>query len=199
MTKPLFTAESAWAGGFYELAIEIGPRSDERLQAALEALWSHVDLDGCFLDRDCEPSGQMRVPPNMLEDGSHLLGVAKAPNGSHVVCGTCVIREVEDGADWLDFYLPTGSLGHAYMIGGYPFGDENDEAGAWRYDIEDWLAGIGLEVAKAVSMRLGLIGFEVSGRVHAPEIAETGIPAERDIGFLWPTGEKIEYYRRTHV
>jgi hypothetical protein len=39
MAERLFTADDAWSGGFYELALELGPRSDDRLRAALVALW----------------------------------------------------------------------------------------------------------------------------------------------------------------
>ena len=52
--QPLFTPDGAWFGGFYELALEVGARSDDRLRAALAAVWSHPDLDGCYIDRGRE-------------------------------------------------------------------------------------------------------------------------------------------------
>jgi hypothetical protein len=117
------------------------------------------------------------------------------PNGSRVTCGTCVIRE-DDGPDWLDFYLPLGSLGRAYPAGWFPFGSEADWPGPWRQEVEEWLAGVGLAVAQAVPFRLGLIGFEVSGQAYASDIACQGIPAERFIGYLWPSASSVEYHRR---
>jgi hypothetical protein len=66
MGEKLFTADEAWNGGFYELALEVGARSDDRLRAALKALWSHPDLDGCYLDRGREPSDQPREQPDCL-------------------------------------------------------------------------------------------------------------------------------------
>src|SRR5690242_10116496 len=63
VTHPLFTDHDAWCGGYYELALELGPRSDVGLRTALKALWGHRDLDGCFLDRNREPGDQDRVSP----------------------------------------------------------------------------------------------------------------------------------------
>ncbi len=197
MSERLFTANDAWIGGFYELALEVGPQSDDRLRAALATLWSHPDLDGCYLDRGREPAGQPRVQPDcLLETGSHLLGLARLPNGVRVACGTCLISE-DDGPDWLDFYLPMGSLGTVYLAGGFPFGSEADWPGPWRYEVDDWMAGVGLWVARSASFQLGLIGFEVSGQIYAHDIAAQGIPAERFVGYLWPSGESVVYHRRT--
>jgi hypothetical protein len=197
MGERLFTADEAWFGGFYELALEVGPSSDDRLRAALEALWSHPDLDGCYLELGREPADQPKVPPDCLASGSHLLGVARLPNGSRATCGSSLIREANDGPDWLDFYLPLGSLGTVYPAGGFPFGTEADWPGPWRSEVEDWLAGVGLWVARSASFRLGLIGFEVSAHAYATDITRQGIPAERSIGYLWPSGGSVAYHRRT--
>jgi hypothetical protein len=197
MGERLFTAGNAWFGGFYELALEVGPRSNDRLQAALTALWSHPDLDGCYLDRGREPTDQTRVQPDCLESGSHLLGLARLPNGSRVSCGSCLIREVDDGLDWLDLYLPMGSLGTVYPVGGFPFGCPADWSGPWRYEVEDWLAELGLWVARSAALRMGLIGFEVSGQAYAADIARQGIPDERFVGYLWPSGGAMVYHPRT--
>src|SRR5262245_40410376 len=196
MGDRLFTAEDAWYGGFYELALEVGPRSDERLLAALTALWLNPDLDGCYLDRSREPADQPRSSDFCLETGSHSLGVASLPNGRRVVCGSCLVR-ADEGPDWLCFYLPMDSLGTAYPVGGFPFGTEDHWTGPWRYEVEDWLARIGMWIARSVSFRLGLIGHEVSGHVYASEIASNGIPDERYIGYLWPNNESVLYHRRT--
>jgi hypothetical protein len=192
----IFTATDAWYGGFYELALEMGPHSDEKLQAALNALWKHPDLDGCYFDRGREPADQPRTADFCLETGSHALGVATLPNGSRIACGSCLIRE-DNGPEWLDFYLPMGSLGTAYPVGAFPFGTEASKPHPWRYDVEDWLAGIGLSIARKASFQLGIIGFEVSGQVYAVDVDSKGIPSERFIGYLWPGKESVDYHRRT--
>jgi hypothetical protein len=195
----LFTREGAWFGGFYELALEIGPRSDVLLLEVLSALWSHPALDGCFLDCGREPVEQRRSLPERLEEGLHLYGVAQMPNDSRVACGTCLIREGGDGPDWLDLYLPLGSLGTAYPVGGFPFESEPTYAARWRYEVEDWLAEIGVWVAKTRSFKLGLIGFEVSGEMYASDIAALGVPDERVVGYLLPSDGTIQYHRRTRA
>ena len=196
MDGRLFTLDDAWCGGFYEVALEFGPRSDDRLRSAIAALWQHPDLEGCFLDGTLEPSKQKRVSPASLDELSHLLGVARMPNGLRVACGSCTVRE-EDGPDWLDFYIPMGSLANVYPAGGFPAGTEADWPGTWRSEVEDWLAEIGRSVGRAVAFRLGLIGFEVSGADYAAHVAAKGIPAQRFIGYLWPVGSRIEYRRRS--
>ena len=199
MVDPFFTAPDAWHGGFYELAMELGPPSVDRLRAAVEAVWSHPDLDGCYLDRDREPADQPRVQPDLRDDGAHLRGVARLPNGRRVPCGTCVIAGSDAWPEWLDFYLPLGSLNSAYPCGGFPFPSGADYPGPWRLELEDWLAGVGDWVAKTASFRLGLIGFEVSGDVSAAEVAAQGVPAETYMGYLWPTNGAIVYHRRSVI
>jgi hypothetical protein len=45
VTARSFTAPDAWTGGFYELVLRLGPRSDARLLDALRAIWAHPDFD----------------------------------------------------------------------------------------------------------------------------------------------------------
>lgn len=193
MKERLFTAKEAWKGGFYELAIEVGSRSDPRLLAALTALWDHPDIQGCYLDRHREPADQPRRSPDKIEDGSHLLGTARLPNGTDVPCGSFVW---DDDSDWLVFYLPMGSLQTAYPVGSFPFG-EASWSGPWRWEVEDWLYGVGLWVARTASYQLGLIGYEVSGQISSTDISARGIPEDRFIGYLWPSAGSVAYHRRT--
>ena len=190
-----FTNEDTWNGGFYELAIEIGPRSDDRLRASTKVLWAQRDLDGCYLRNAVHPSKQSRVAaelPDNIEGGEHLLGLATLPDGKVVPCGCVPIRE-DDGPDWLDFYLPLGALGIAYdEVGGYPF--EESPSRSWREPIESWLAELAESMFRSVRFELALIGFEVSGTQYAQEIAISGVPEERWIGYVWPKGSAVKYY-----
>ncbi len=197
MNQSLFTAVNTWLGSWYELALELGPRSDDRLQAALTALWSYPDLEGCYLSPEKEPSDQPRVPATNYDDYSLLRGVARLPDGSHTACGSCVVREENGGSDWLDLYIPTGALGNIYPSGTNPHRTQADCYGPQRDEIENWFAAIGLWVARSVSFQLGLIGDGVSGCVHAADVMREGIPTARRIGYLWPTGDSVVYHRRT--
>jgi len=189
-----FTNPNAWLGGFYELAIELGPRSDERLLAALTAVWSNPNLDGVYLDDDTEPWQQTRqaITAESLQV-DHLYGLARLPNGVTIASGACLIRE-DDGPDWLVLYLPMGALGTAYSVGGHPFEPNSETSRPWREILDAWLARIGVAVYDRVQYRLALVGFEVSGMAYADELMQAGIPTERDMGYLWPEGDRVTFY-----
>jgi hypothetical protein len=190
-----FTDNETWKGAFYELAIELGPRSDERLQLALRAIWQTPCLTGCYTDRKREPQEQDRVEPsivNLMIQG-HLLGIAILPDNQQIPCGTVAIRE-QEGPDWVVFYVPLGALVQIYnQVGGF-FGTDHPKSRCWREPLENWLAEIGPGVFSTVQFSLGLIGCEVSGLTYASEVNQAGVPEERGIGYLWPTGERIKYF-----
>jgi hypothetical protein len=190
-----FTNDNSWRGGFYELSIEVGPRSDERLQQLLEAIWKVPYLKGCYLDRDKEPEAQTVLKPSLeyLNNNGHLYGIATLPDKREVVCGTVAILEMEK-TDWLDLYIPLGVLGHIYEeMGGFPFTDSGVKSQSWRQPLENWLAEIGQIVFSMVPFRLGLIGFEVCGQRHRSETSKNDIQEERRIGYLWPNSKGIQY------
>jgi hypothetical protein len=197
-----FTKPDTWAGGHYELALEIGPSptSEELLFSALTALWQHPTLEGCYLDRETEPSDQQRISPSkeFLEAGSHLLGIASLPNGKRLACGTFLMREY-DGSDWLTLYIPLGALHEAYPeVGGYPFGDL-ESANLWQDPIEHWLASIGMFIFQSTPFSLGIMGQEVPVEWSVTDFEENGIPAKRWVGYLWPSEGKLGYFPRTDL
>lgn len=187
-----FTRPDAWNGGYYELAIELGPRSDARLRSALARMWSHPHLDGCYASRELEPSAQPHITPELTAEPGHLYGLATLPSGVAVPCGTCVLRE-EGGPDWLDLYVPLGSLGLAYPVGPYPFGAEGTPP-SWQGELDAWFRGIGSFVFDAAPFALGLVGFEASGCLYSGEIAAAGIPSERRAALLWPTRSGLVFH-----
>jgi len=198
MLSELFTAADTWDGGFYELAIELGPRSDERLRTALETIWQYDGLNGCYEDSQVEPSDQPRLMPSLE---TRQLGVATLPNGRQSACGTLAVREDDftgrdDGTDWIVLFLPMGSLDSVYNVGAYPFEDGKNSR-TWREPLHDWLTQIAISVFSAVPFSLALIGHEVSGMTYAEEIHNTGMPAERWVGYLWREGERLVWYPPT--
>lgn len=97
-----------WHGGYYEFAINLGPRSDDRLGKALSAVWRAAGVER-FLARD--KAGRHRDAVLSVESiglYGHLTGVTTLPDHGQIVCGAVAIRE-EQGDDWLDFYLPLGA------------------------------------------------------------------------------------------
>ncbi|MBO0516572.1 hypothetical protein J0695_33090 [Streptomyces beijiangensis] len=184
-----------WSGGFYELALEIGERSDELLQLGLSALWRVAAIDGCYGSRDSEPGEQDEVACTVssLAEFGHLQGTVTLPSGRRVVCGCVAIRE-DDGPDWLDFYLPVGALTRLdARIGGFPFGQDGGATSLeWRSALDSWLAAIGADIFQEVPFRLGLIGFEVAGETYAEQLNGYA-PGERWEGYLLPAGGRLRF------
>jgi len=183
-----------WFGGFYELAIELGKSSDQRLFGALNALWHHPSLEGCYLNNDIEPNQQERFSPiSKFLERMHLYGLAQLPNTKKVACGSCLIRE-DEGSDWLDFYLPTAALSDTIRLGGFPFDNIDFVYHEWQVPLDEWLKDIATHIYAEVPFKLGLIGFEVSGEVYAADISEKGLPNERPIGYLWAESTDLKWY-----
>jgi hypothetical protein len=188
----LFTQPDTWTGGAYELALELGDTSNDRLRAALFALWTQPTLDGCYLELSAEPWEQQRIAPtpDLALDG-WLCGVAQLPNGVHVACRSCTVRET-DGADWLYFGVPMGALGRAYPVGAYPFDDGLPLD--WREPMNEWLRHVGEQIFLSVPFRLGLVGWVVGGEIDSTTVRATGVPLERYEGYLWPQGQELLWY-----
>lgn len=192
--RRLFTSKDVWGGSFYELAIELGPRSDERLAAASAALWRHPKLDGPYGDNKREPWNQELVSPSLVvsdELVTHLYGVATLPDGHQVPCGSVAVREQESAIDWLDLYIPLGVLETIYEIE-HP---DNPSWRVWAEPLQDWFADIGRSIYYEVPFSLGLIGEEVSGYRSASEVASEGVPEKRWLPLLVPNerGELVWY------
>lgn len=205
MSSTDFLVDENWNGGYYELAIDLGrrsdPDSDRRLSTALASLWSDPGLEGCYLDRWRSRTEQQRVAAELTdpEEPHPLYGVAHLPGGGDVVCATHIVREQfgDDPQDWIDLSLPTGALGQVdKRLGGYPF-EEDDSSLTWRAPIDEWFAAIAARVFEAAPFKVALIGFEVSGD-PAAETFEAGLPDERWIGYVVPRSRGVEFVPPTH-
>lgn len=194
MASRLFTHPGAWTGSYYELAVDLGPVDDARLERALVALWSHSDLAGCCLNRDREPSEQASVSPGSVEPQSPLYGVVTLGTLGQVACATFVVRE-EGGSDWVYFAMPMGSLATVLPVGTFPFDDGSDLA--WRSVVDDWLCRLAEHLFTTVRFRVGLVG-SVDGLDGATdELLDRGAPKERWAGYLMPSGEALRWYPPT--
>src|SRR5215468_6683065 len=159
-----FATEEIWSGGHYEIEIDLGLPSDERLCRALERIWSHPSLKGCCFSRDQEPQAQVRVTPGQHGLADPLYGLAALPNGATAACGTYVCRLQGESKkpvrDLLSFYAPLASLAKAYDLGAYPFAD-GERAAKWRPQVDRWLVELGRFVFESVKFDLALVGWEV--------------------------------------
>jgi hypothetical protein len=173
------------------LAIDLGPVDDTKLENALTAIWAHADLNGCYLHHDREPAEQTRVAPGK-EPGldTCLRGVARLGALAPVTCSTIVVRE--DGrSDWLYFGLPLGSLRTALPVGAFPFEDGRDLS--WRSSVDGWLCSIAQKLLTAQRFRLGLVGWTDGLDNSTDELLEKGVPEERWVGYLVPSGSALTW------
>ena len=200
MTERFFTPDDVWHGGHYELQMDLKPPSSGQLSSALQALWSHPALDGCYLSDSVEPSEQKRVQPSERGTEDRLYGIARLPNGTRVACGTYAFVSQEEGEreqyHSLVLFTPMGALSPAYPVGAYPFG-RMDAVFQWKRELDEWLHGIGNFVYERAPFVLGLVGFEIDTRISAKSLEAHGIPDERFAGILWPRGKKLEWYPPT--
>ena len=187
-------AERVWLGGFYELALKYESASDALLDKGLQRIWEFADLQGCYLRPDIEPSHQPRIAPSLaiLKANGHLRGIATIPHGKQVACGNCLVCE-EQGPAWVSLYLPLGGLATVYEVGAYPF-EQTVSCRSWREPLEKWLAAVGEFVFSKVPFQLGLVGFEVSGMVSAEDLAVSGVPQKRSVGYLYVTDHHLSWY-----
>jgi len=192
-----------WLGGFYELAIEVGPTHDGRLEQTLTALWRIAAIDGCFTDARGERSRPVAVPVSLssLETAGGLSGLVTLPGNRVSVCGVLTMREEEAGvghSDWLVLNVPLGALARIDVrVGGFPFGDEGGAASlSWRRPLDTWLAEVGTRIYSEVPFELALVGLEPLGEIHADEL-QVGIPKVRMHGILAPINGKLRYYEAT--
>ena len=191
-----FTDRQAWVGGFYELSLQIRPHSDEKLFEALKTLWQHPALEGCYLKRDIEPVNQKRMAPSLpLESPERLYGLATLHSEERITCGSVILPD-HLGSDWLDFYVPLGSLSTVYEVAAYPFDMDEVSSDTWQTPIDTWLWSIGSFIFQRAPFQLGLIGFEIFADISAEHIEENGIPTQRPIGYLWPVDGQLQYYPR---
>lgn len=189
-----------WTGSYYELALEMGERNDERLEAALRMVWATADVEGCFAPDEAGKHVAVDCNLDALLRYGHLRGKVKLPGGLEAVCGVVVVREdVEPGfygPDWLDFYLPMVSLSRADdRVGAYWRGDLEDSL-SWRRPIDDWLAGVAKHVYEAAPFKLGLIGEETSGMAYSDRL-QGGIPEDRPFAYLVPERGQLAFYPAT--
>ncbi len=191
-----------WVGGHYELALELGPRDDSRLDQAYKALIELTGFEGSWALTSLEPRRYGPIPTSYesLTSFPLMRGRLYLPSGRRVVCGLNVVREEAEppfyAPDWLVLDIPLGALTKVEArVGGYPFG-ETIASLEWRRPLDDWLADIGRQIFRRVKFRLGLVGMEVSGDASSDRL-ESGIPADRPFGYLWPTDGELDYFPAT--
>jgi len=204
----LFTAPATWSGGFYELIIHLGRRSDQRLQEALKLLWLHDNLDGCWLNPAMEPQDNKRIEPTLRQPvklhGIALLSApeqaaapdaqeAALPGAQKAACLSQIKRQkLTDGKllgiakpDWLRLGLPMGALATIYDVGRFPEpGIGNEGSRQWREKLDQWLVEIARSICKSVPYDFAMIGHELDAEQLFARLNNNDAPEDRDWGYL---------------
>jgi hypothetical protein len=190
-----------WTGGWYELAVEIGPRNDSILDQMLAAIWRVAQVQGCYTVARHDPLHHVEAPLTLTApESSQVHGSVLLPSGHKVVCASVALRsEHGSGSDWLDFGLPLGCLAQVdHRIGGFPFNRESGpESLNWRRQIDEWLCYIAIEVLSTQAFEMALVGFEALAELDAREVSKSSVPETRPFGILMP-GPPPLYYTATY-
>jgi len=195
LPEPIFTAPEAWLGGFYEMAINLEQRSDEHSRAAMAALLSYPKLDAWYLDRDKEPQDQSRVDASGPVE-THRFGVLTLPNGNKLPCG-CYIFHLEYEPDWLEVFIPLGSIDKFYPTEGFPFNSSVSGYSKWMQEVDLALVGVARHIYAHVPFPSGLIGFEldVDDMEYVYWNSVAGLPPEdQHNGYLWAGKNGLEWH-----
>jgi len=190
--------EDSWTGGYYEAAIILGPGNnpdaDTKLEAAIQRLWSQVNLRPAALGdlRTWETIGRATFEGRPLSALHRIYGVYQSPALGALPFTSVVVRE-EDGEDWLYACVPLGGVPDG---GGYPFGDFA-ESRAWREPLEHELAAMVLEICRSIPIHVAIIGFEIAG---ADEIAPDALKeaGSRWVGYVARYGDSYRYWPTTN-
>ncbi len=187
-----FRSPEAWSGGHYELAILLGEHDDDRASSAAMRLWSHPLIDGPYASKRELSETQHRVDPvQVLERG--LYGTADLTPGIRVPCGS-VLTRFDDGSDWIQLYLPMGSISAWFRTDGFPF-DSDDQRQRWEDDLDSWLIEVAKHVFAGTRFELALVGFEVDiVRFSKAKMREFVLPEHRQEGILLPLNEQLQWF-----
>jgi len=189
-------SREAWSGGHYELSILLGERDHDRASSAVRVLWSYPLIDGPYASKQDLSETQHRVDPTeALERG--LYGLASLTPEIRVPCGSTLIR-FDDGPDWIQLYLPLGSISAFFRTGGFPF-DKDHQRQKWEEDLDSWLVGVAKHVFAQIRFELALVGFEVeTARFSKAKIRASPLSERQFEGVLLPSEGQLKWFPPTN-
>ena len=192
----LFTKRGAWAGGFYELDLELLDQSESMMDEALTKLWTYPYLEGCFLRSDVEPANQEKVLSFTNYHQGHRYGIATHFNNKKSCCGSFGAYYHDDGL-WMTFYIPLGSLANVYPVRAYPIKIKNEPSPEyWLKELNSFMAEIARFIYQEIRFRIGIIGFEIDQFDVVRNLIK-GIPSERWDGLLIQRDDQVEWIPST--
>jgi hypothetical protein len=155
------------------------------LLKAVEALWAHPHLQGCWRESDREPEVGTRVIPRVLaeDSGDSLFGLASVHGRYVVPCATYFALSSEFMS--LSLSLREGAL-RRYLP------DALEPEGPCGPRLFGLLAGFGRHVHEAVPIKSAGIGWEAIGLTD-DEIRTGRYPHAHVTGYLLPHGGALTF------
>lgn len=184
----ILTPRNRWYGGFYELAIQVGPTgNDVAIADLLKTFWMLPNITGPYETNEIEPTDKPVVTAD--PDERHYYGFTQLSDGHTVVCGTYVVKETCEpgGSDWVLLYVPAQDLQSKLGSSDKCTKNIGEVELAPLVDFLVEAAGVAFNVAE---FKLGLIGFEVSGETYAETITANDIQT-LCMGVLLPHGHGL--------
>jgi len=196
----LFTDRDQWAGGLYELDLCYRTSFLAPALAGLRALWSHEAVAPGYPRIDVEPDQQnpLDLGTAGLDELQHIYGMCQLKGVTVASCSTLIAYEEEEQV-WIYFGFPMASLGRAFPVGGYPFGDVSGAGPAWRDEVDEWLFVLAEDVHAQAPFDCGLIGHEpIDEWSIADEVSQGRIPViRRELTILVPNPSRLSRYPPT--
>jgi hypothetical protein len=162
----IFLPPERWCGGWYELAIQIGPHgNDSALQKLLELIWSRPELSGPYDNKNIEPEAQSIAA--IVPEERHYYGYLQLHH-QRLACGTYVVKEncEPGGSDWVLLYVPVQEA--AWKLGGNGIGDDFSQPAL--APLANYYRAIADVAYQHHPFAMVLAGWEVSGTAYAESI-----------------------------
>ena len=194
----MFTADGAWDGGHYSLAMIYRNVKQAVPHVAIQALWNDAAIEGVYLDSKVEPRQQQRLDHISLTPStdSKWLGVLNIEGVGRIPCGMFLFLPEGEREAWVELNIPMGGLANAdRRAEGFPFGGTNSRA--WRLLLDAQLAQIAIRVFDVAPFDVGFIGMEPLDR-DFDKFARCGqAPMDRWVGWLVSEGGELSWHPPT--
>lgn len=171
-----FLIRDNWAGGAWELVVDLEPGGNRLLEAA-RWVWSRLDLEGPYASNELEPVSQepVRLGPGSIDSLDRNMGsithygVARIRGWPGKVVVSSAMCRFSPESDEFVLGLPVGALAASNPdVGSYPFGYDPDANPPWAATLDDWLADIALGLRTVVPYELARIGWLISAVEESP-------------------------------
>jgi len=163
--------KDSWAGGYYELAIELHPYGDtKRLLNTMEILCGFDEVNELY-ESELDYKENATVVPNSIDEESsyRLYTTINLPDNT-IIGAVIIILRIKGESDWISLSIPIGMLDRIYPINygtefsiSYRFND-------WQMSFDEFLLSIAEKLYILEPFNLGTIGWEVLADINQSEV-----------------------------